>query len=166
MKTYYYQNIKQWLKAHPGRAITLFQVIQIFVSAYGKAATVNAAVNSFKKAGIFCMDRSVFVEHQFTSAEVTDRPDPSTSQVLTDDIVLSTSFVSTDKSGTFNNMPECFVSCLSLRYEENNIVDSTVFDHTHDQNISTVEVNIATGKKISTDTQHQVKVTDISALPK
>ena len=64
------------------------------------------------------MDRSVFVEHEFTSAEVTDRPDPSTSQVLTDDIVLSTSFVSTDKFGTFNNMPECSVSCLSLRYEE------------------------------------------------
>ena len=75
-------------------------------------------------------------------------------------------FSSVNSVKTFNNMPECFVSCLSLRYEENNIVDSTVFDHTHDQNISTVEVNIATGKKISTHTQHQVKVTDISALPK
>ena len=58
-----------------------------------------------------------------------------------------TSFVSTDKPGTFNNMPKCSVSCLHLRYEENDIVDSTVFDHTHDRNIGIVEVNIPTGKK-------------------
>ena len=51
-------------------------------------------------------------------------------------------------------------------YEENDIIDSTVFDHTHDRNIGTVEVNIATGKKILTHTQHQITVTDISALLK
>ena len=147
-------------------AVTVFQVSQIFGSAYGKAATVNAAVNGFKKAGICPLGRSVFKEHEFTPAEVTGRPDPSTSQVLTDDIVLSTYFVSTDKTGTFNNMPECSVSCLRLCYEKNDIFDSTVFDHTHDRNIGTVEVSIATEKKISTHTQHQVKVTDINAFPK
>ena len=107
LKTYYYQNIEheQWLKAHPGRAVTVFQVSQIFGLAYGKAATINAAVKDFKKAGICPIDRSVFEEHEFTPVEVTDRPDSSTSQILTDDIVLSTCFVSTKKPGTFNNMP-------------------------------------------------------------
>ena len=79
LKTYYYQNIDQWLKAYLGRAVTVFQVSQIFGLAYGKAATINAAVNDFKKAGICDIDRSVFEEHEFIPAEVTDKPDPSTS---------------------------------------------------------------------------------------
>ena len=37
LKTYYYHNIEQSLKAHPGRAVTVFQVCQIFGLAYGKA---------------------------------------------------------------------------------------------------------------------------------
>ena len=57
------------LKAHPGRAVIVFQVNQIFGLAYGKAATVNAAVFGFKKAGICPINRSVFEEHEFTPAE-------------------------------------------------------------------------------------------------
>ena len=49
LKTYYYKNIEQWLKAHPGRAAAVFQVSQIFGLAYGKAATVIG----FKKSWDF-----------------------------------------------------------------------------------------------------------------
>ena len=53
LKTYYYQHLNQWMRAHPGRPVTMFQICQLFGKAYGQAATVGNAVNGFRKTGLF-----------------------------------------------------------------------------------------------------------------
>ena len=39
LKTYYYQEVSKWLRNHPGRAVTQYQISQLFGFAYGKAAS-------------------------------------------------------------------------------------------------------------------------------
>ena len=76
LKTYYHQSIEQWMRAHPGRGVTMFQLSKLFGFAYGKAATVNIAVKGFRKSGIFPCNPLVFNDSDFCPAEVTDRPNP------------------------------------------------------------------------------------------
>ena len=53
--------------------------------AFGKAGTVNVAVNGFKKCGIWPVNEHIFEEHDFQPALTTDRPmlSPSNIQPLT-----------------------------------------------------------------------------------
>ena len=77
LKTYYSQHIRQWMRAHPGRAVTLCQISQLFGLAYGKSADVSCAVNWFRKAEIFPLRTLVFDESDFEPSEVTNRPAPA-----------------------------------------------------------------------------------------
>ena len=77
LKLYYYQSIDQWMRANPGRAVTMFQISRLFGLAYGKAANVNNAVSGFRKSGIFPVNPLVFDDSEFRPAAVTDRPAPT-----------------------------------------------------------------------------------------
>ena len=74
LKTYYYQELEKWLRNHPGRAVSQNQISQLFGCAYGKAAAFIITFNSFRKAGIYPLNRDVFDETGFLLAEVSDRP--------------------------------------------------------------------------------------------
>jgi len=89
LSTFYDQECEKWLRQHPGRVITMFQLGAIFGSAYMRAATPLVAENGFKHTGIFPVNRDVFAEHEFAPATVTDnadtaevQPSPSESQEL------------------------------------------------------------------------------------
>ena len=77
LKTYYSQNIDQWMRAHPGRAVTMYQVSQLFGPAYAKAVSVSVAINGFRKAGVFPINPIVYEEIAFCPAEATEQPDSS-----------------------------------------------------------------------------------------
>lgn len=92
LKKYYANECEKWLRNHPGRTITVFQ---IFTPAYLKAATLSCAGQSFKVTGIEPYDPVVFTEADFLASSVTDReqvtseavisesePQPSTSGVV------------------------------------------------------------------------------------
>jgi len=49
LQTYYDRYIDRWLRSHPGCVFTEYQVGEAFSEAYGKAASVAIAVNSFRK---------------------------------------------------------------------------------------------------------------------
>jgi len=73
LMTYYNQEVTVWLKAHPGRIVTQFQVGYLFSRAFQRAATVLTAVNAFEKTGIVPLNPHVFADHLFAPAETTDR---------------------------------------------------------------------------------------------
>ncbi|XP_076799909.1 uncharacterized protein LOC143445003 [Clavelina lepadiformis] len=69
LMTYYYQQIEQWLRANPGRAVSAFQICRLFGLAYRKAANVSCAVNGFRKAGIYPVNMLVFNDSDFAAAD-------------------------------------------------------------------------------------------------
>lgn len=52
LTTYYNKELNTWLKNHPGRTVTHYQVAGIFQEAYLRTATVSTAVSGFVKTGI------------------------------------------------------------------------------------------------------------------
>lgn len=75
LKTYFNQEITTWLKCHPGRVVTQYQIGFLFNSAYGKAATIQNACNGYKKTGIWPVDSNVFPDYLFEPAETTNIPE-------------------------------------------------------------------------------------------
>lgn len=89
LKTYYDQEITKWLKSHPGRVVTQFQIGGLLTEAYGKAATVQNATHGFAKTGIYPINPGVFPDHMFQPSETTnivfDNSVQQAANVLTDD---------------------------------------------------------------------------------
>ena len=64
-KTLYCQEIESWLKINFPRTVTIRQVGKLFGNAYLRTATVEIAVNGFRKSGIYPFNRNVFTRHDF-----------------------------------------------------------------------------------------------------
>lgn len=74
LQTYYDRFIERWLRSHPGRVFTEYQVAEAFKDAYGKAATVEIATNAFRKCGIWPYNPDLFSETDYAPSATTDRP--------------------------------------------------------------------------------------------
>lgn len=72
LSKYYEDEVRKWLRTHPGRVVTLHQVASLFGQAYISAATMSNAVNGFRKSGIWPVDRNVFTEADFLPSKTTD----------------------------------------------------------------------------------------------
>ncbi|CAG5003822.1 unnamed protein product [Parnassius apollo] len=73
LKTYFNQEVSTWLKSHPGRVVTHFEIGAILNKAYVKAATVQTAVNGLKKTGLWPVDPYIFPDYLVEPAETTTR---------------------------------------------------------------------------------------------
>lgn len=73
LQTFYNQQIRLWLKAHPGRVVTHLQVANIFGEAYLKAATPATAIKAFKTTGIVPYNPQIFEDWMFDPSETTNR---------------------------------------------------------------------------------------------
>jgi hypothetical protein len=60
LETFYCQEIEKWLCSHPGQVITIYQIGQLFGSAYKRAATGDIAANGFCATGLFPCDKNTF----------------------------------------------------------------------------------------------------------
>jgi hypothetical protein len=74
LKKVYAEEADTWQISNPGRSITQFQVAEIFAKSYNRPATLDKAVKSFQKTGIWPYDQNIFSEEDFAPSEVTDRP--------------------------------------------------------------------------------------------
>lgn len=72
-KTYYAQEIENWLSAHPFRAVTVYQIGQLIGKAYVKTATMGVAMQGFKVTGIFPYNPNIFTVADFLEHEQTVR---------------------------------------------------------------------------------------------
>ena len=76
VNVFYNQEVQTWLREHPGRPVTEFQIASLFRSAYEKAATLKNALSGFRKTGINPFNRHIFSEEDYVAAAVTDVPAP------------------------------------------------------------------------------------------
>ena len=70
LSTYYTQAVETWLRQHPGRRVTVFQLASLFGKAYLKSVTAQNAESGFRKTGIYPLDRHIFQDHEFAPAEL------------------------------------------------------------------------------------------------
>lgn len=93
LKTYFNQEISVWLRNHPGRVVTAFQIGYLFNQAYGKTASVQNACNGFKSTGLWPVNPDIFPDHFFEPSETTNIPMASTAdnpdQIQDDDLLPS-----------------------------------------------------------------------------
>lgn len=79
-KTYYSKAVTTWLRNNVGRTVTPLQVASLMGQAYQRSATVEVAINGFRKSGIFPCDRFIFRDHDFAAHNV---PEPEELQNIT-----------------------------------------------------------------------------------
>lgn len=73
LSTYYDQEVSNWLRSHPGRVVTIYQIAEIFGNAFVRAATMTTAINGFSATGIWPCNPHIFSESDFLAASTTDR---------------------------------------------------------------------------------------------
>jgi hypothetical protein len=69
-KTYYAQEITNWLRQNPGRVVTVYQIGELFGKAYMRAATLETAIHGFRKTGLYPCNRDIFRAHDFINENV------------------------------------------------------------------------------------------------
>uniref|UniRef100_A0A2H1VWF9 SFRICE_015897 n=1 Tax=Spodoptera frugiperda TaxID=7108 RepID=A0A2H1VWF9_SPOFR len=87
LKKYFEQELNTFQKTHPGRIVNQYDMAKLFGGAYAKSASVQNAVNGFKKPGIWPYDPNVFGEEDYAPSTMTDRPFPDTPSAMTEDTV-------------------------------------------------------------------------------
>ena len=73
LQVYYNQEIQNWLRNNPGKAVTHFQVAGLVNRAQLKACIPQNSVNAFKKTGIFPFDCDVFSDWEFAPSLTTNK---------------------------------------------------------------------------------------------
>lgn len=64
---------KEWMRNHPGRVITIYDISHIIGKAFPIAMTISNIINGFKKTGVCPYNPSIFKEEDFLPSYVTDR---------------------------------------------------------------------------------------------
>ncbi|KAJ8728608.1 hypothetical protein PYW07_006304 [Mythimna separata] len=81
LKKFYSSECEKWLRNHPGRSITVYQVAAIFTPAFYQAATTGRGIELFKCTGIVPWNPEIFTDADFLASEVTEREDPENNPV-------------------------------------------------------------------------------------
>ncbi|KAG5883347.1 hypothetical protein JTB14_023240 [Gonioctena quinquepunctata] len=75
LSTFYSQGVECFVRSHPGRVVTEYQIAEIFGRAYLRASTPTNAMNVFRKTGIYPDNRNIFTKDMFSAAHSTDVPE-------------------------------------------------------------------------------------------
>ncbi|KAK9752221.1 DDE superfamily endonuclease [Popillia japonica] len=73
LKSNYDQVADNWQSSHPGQTITVYDVAELFKTAYERTATLEKAIVLFRVTGIYPLDSTVFSEENFLPSEVTEQ---------------------------------------------------------------------------------------------
>ena len=82
----------EWVRDHPSRVITIYDVSQIIGKGFPISMTCTNIISGFRKTGIFPFNPSIFKEDDFLSSAVTDRqalPETLNEQELVEPVVES-----------------------------------------------------------------------------
>ncbi|KAF2885383.1 hypothetical protein ILUMI_20781 [Ignelater luminosus] len=106
LMTYYNEELNLWLKANPGKIVTLYNVGPLFGKAYRRAATLNNGLSGFEKTGIFPYNPNILPDWKFKPSCTTDRP-----------MVASTDHTMTTSNGDLLPTTNCEKNAESQREE-------------------------------------------------
>lgn len=73
-KTYYNSFCCNWMREHPGKTISIYDVAELSGKTYTQAFTPGNIQAGFKVTGIWPVNENIFQDPEFMSSAVTDRP--------------------------------------------------------------------------------------------
>ncbi|XP_043464091.1 uncharacterized protein LOC122499682 [Leptopilina heterotoma] len=65
----YSKEVQKWLRTHPNRVVTMFEIFGLFGKAFEAAATLSTAKNGFQKTGIWPFNRNLFSAADFAASQ-------------------------------------------------------------------------------------------------
>ena len=77
MKRFFNQGCDSWMRQHPGKPLSIYNLASLGGHAFMKAASFSNITSGFQVSGIWPMDRYVFDSDEYLPSSVTDRPDPT-----------------------------------------------------------------------------------------
>jgi transposase len=120
LKKFYSSECEKWLRNHPGRPITVYQVASIFTPAFHQAATTGRGVELFKCTGIVPWNPDIFTDVDFLASSVTEREDPEDNKDIPSDLQnLPISAV----NNSLESMQTSMVSTTQVAERSNNIIE-------------------------------------------
>lgn len=78
LKSYVNASCDAWMRTHPGRTMTIYDIPGVVKEAIPRAASCSNICKGFACTGIYPYNRNIFDDDQFLPSSVTDRPDPQT----------------------------------------------------------------------------------------
>ena len=76
LKKYVNSSCDGWMKTHPGKTMTIYDIPGIAKEALPLAATPSNIQKGFQVSGIYPFNRNIFSEDEYMPGFVTDRPEP------------------------------------------------------------------------------------------
>ena len=80
-KTFYNTACREWMLAHPGVPISIYEVAELSGKAYPMAFNPVNIQSGFRVTGIWPLNRNIFTDDEFMPSSVTDRPPPPLPQI-------------------------------------------------------------------------------------
>lgn len=68
--------MNDWMTGNPERAITIYDLPGLVGIAYGPSFSIKNIIHTFKKPGLWPLNKLAFTEDDFEAAFLTDRPNP------------------------------------------------------------------------------------------
>jgi hypothetical protein len=155
---YYDKAVGAWLREHPGRTVTEYDIGQIFSTAYTQAATMANAISGYRKAGINPFDRSVFTEEDFIAADVTER-DQLPTELMVPSAMPSTSSHEADLQSIASD-PQVGTSVVDSRNPADQSTSS------HDADLQSIAGDPQVGISVEGPLSPHVPFQDMFPVPK
>ena len=135
LKCSYNSAADNWMRTHPGKRITLYDMAEIFATAYATVAVVNKAVKGFAVSGIFPFNKAIFTDEDFTAAQLTDEPEPIQPPVITVAVLDDSNINETSEPLNTNEEAGNVVEDEEAVNAEETDVIATVVSNESDENV-------------------------------
>ena len=76
LKSAYNSGLERFLVSNPGRRVTLYDMGEIFGTAFNRIATPEKAIHGFRVTGLWPVDSEIFSDEEFAAALMTEEAEP------------------------------------------------------------------------------------------
>lgn len=124
LKTYYAQEIENWLRENQLSIISTYAIAGIFCKAYNRAATMETSCNGFRKTGLVPLNRNIFRDCDFGVHQAEHIPADQAAQE--DDLAQENSTALNNfKETSVETEPINNIGCVSIAScsKQNNEID-------------------------------------------
>lgn len=84
-KTQYSRALDGWMRANPGKTVSIYQIAGLVNEAFISAVTPRNITSGFRSTGIFPYNREFFPDEAFAPSMVSDQPNPELQPAPADD---------------------------------------------------------------------------------